>query len=147
MPFALSNILLTSSHAESYATANPDPEFGDVLSGALMARRTFHRDETLKSFIEVYDNSNLFPYSILFTQTIIDARDGHTIFTARDHRDIGPTTQGEVGGVPIDGQAQGFRIDMPLKGLTPGMYLLRASATSTGEGSKAQREIPFEVTD
>ena len=43
-------------------------------------------------------------------------------------------------------RANGFRADIPLKGWSPGHYVLEVEATASG-GVSARRSIPFDVTN
>ena len=107
-PFALSGILVTSSNAESFATANPDPELKEILSASPIVSRTFSREDTLTWFAEAYDNSSTAARSVLFETTVQDVRDGRTVFRARDQRSIQPGDKT---------RGQGLSTRMPLKDL------------------------------
>jgi VWFA-related protein len=136
MAFGMSGLLLTSSEAESFATANPDPQLLKVLASPPVARRRFSTVETLMSFVEVYDDSRQAARQIVLDLTVQDAANGGTIFATRDQRAI--DSRGAA--------TQGFSTEIPLKNWRPGIYVLHVRATSiTGEHS-AERELPFEVT-
>ncbi|HEY7442105.1 MAG TPA: VWA domain-containing protein [Vicinamibacterales bacterium] len=132
-PFALSGILLTSS-ADTFVTPNPDPELKDVISGPPVVTRRFSPLETLTLFAELYDNSTQATHTDTVVTTVRDARDGHTVFESRDQFEASSR-------VP----ALGHRKDIPLKGLSPGMYVLRVEATSSIGDQSMQREVMFEV--
>jgi hypothetical protein len=135
-PLALSGILLTSSNAESFQTANPDPELKEILSAAPIVSRTFSREDTLTWFVEAYDNSSTAARSVLFETTVQDVRDGRTVFRARDQRAIQPGDKT---------RGHGFSTRMALKDLSPGQYVLRVDASATPSGQSARRVVPFEV--
>ena len=133
--FALSGVLLTSSNAESFQTANPDPELKEILSASPIVSRTFSRADTLTWFAEAYDNSSS-DRSVVLETTVQDVRDGRTVFRARDERSIQPGDKT---------RGQGLSARMPLKDLTPGEYVLRVEANAAPSGHSAHREVPFEV--
>jgi len=133
--FALSGILLTSSSAESFQTANPDPELKEILSASPIVSRTFSREDTLTWFAEAYDNSST-DRSVLLETTVHDVSDGRTVFRARDERSIQPGDKT---------RGQGLSARMPLKDLSPGKYVLRVEASAAPSGRSAHREVPFEV--
>ena len=137
MPFGLSGILLTSSDAESFATANRGAQLTDALPAPPVVRRRFNPTETLTSFAEVYDNSSQAAREIHFVLSVVDGSDGRTVFMARDRRAIKALDKTVT---------QGFRTEIPLKDWKPGIYVLRAEATSTAGDQLAKREVPFEVT-
>ena len=121
MSFALSGILLTSSNAESFQTANPDPELKEILSASPIVSRTFSREDTLTWFAEAFHNSSTAARSILFETTIQDVRDGRTVFRARDERHIQPGDKT---------RGQGLSTRMALKDLSPSEYVLRVEASA-----------------
>jgi VWFA-related protein len=133
--FALSGILLTSSNAESFQTANPDPELKEILSASPIVSRTFSREDTLTWFAEAYDNSST-DRSVLLETTVHDVSDGRTVFRARDERSIQPGDKT---------RGQGLSARLPLKDLSPGKYVLRVEASATPSGRSAHRQVPFEV--
>ena len=134
-PFALSGIVITSSSADSFATANPDPELQAILAHAPVVTRTFDRNETLAWFAEAYDNVTMTERTIAFTTSVRKASDGQTVFEARDRRAL-------HAGDGVKGQ--GLRSELPLAQLAPGAYVLRVEATSVA-GASSSREVPFEV--
>lgn len=136
LPFAMSGVLLTSSTADSLATANPDPLLKDVLPAPPVVTRRFRSTETLTAFAEVYDNSSPAPHTINVVTSVQDARDGRTVFNASDRRVIEASKRAA---------AHGFRTEIPLKGLSPGMYVLRVEAGSTANDQSARRDVLFEV--
>ena len=137
--FTLSGLVLTSSYAASYATNAPDPELQDVLPGPPTANRRFTPEETLTSFMEVYDRSSERAHAIDYDATVWRGSDGRVVFNSRDRQAVRAGRRKEV-------HTHGFRTDVPLRDFRPGMYVLRVkAATSTGDHS-ALREVPFEVS-
>jgi VWFA-related protein len=133
---ALSGVLLSSSRADAFANANPDPELQGLLSSAPVVSRTFSRDDTLTWFVEAYENSSQSSRSILFETTVQGVQDGRTVFRARDERSIQPGDKT---------RGQGFSTRFPLKDLSPGQYVLRVDARATSSGQSVHRDVPFEV--
>ena len=136
MPFALSGVLLTSSAAESFATANQDADWTGLLPAPPVAVRVFSASDTLTWFVEAYDDSSLAPHDINYTATVEDANDGRTLAETRDTRTI------EAG---AGRQAHGFTTSYPLRDLDPGMYVLRVGASTTVGNHTARHDILFEV--
>ena len=135
-PFALSGIFLTSSSAESFATAGADATLGGLLPGPPVATRVFRLSETLTWFAEVHDNSSQ-AHAITYTTRVQDASDGREVFKSTDRRVVQPARTA---------QGQGFRAELPLRDLNPGKYVLQVEVESTLDGHWAQRELLFEVT-
>ena len=135
-PFALSGVLLTSSTAESFATANHSAEWSGLLPAPPVVMRTFSDSDTLTWFAEVYDNSTEAAHAINYTTTVQNAADGKKVTESRDNRVV---QAGERG------QALGFTTSLPLRDLRPGMYVLRVEASSTVGGHSARRDVLFEV--
>jgi hypothetical protein len=135
-PFTLSGILLTSSSAGIYTTANQDADWNGLLPAPPVVTRTFSPSDTLTWFAEVYDNTSQQAHAINYTTSIQDARDGRTLLTSRDNRVIQAGSRGI---------AQGFTTSLPLRDLTPGTYVLHVEATSTAAGQTASRDVLFEV--
>lgn len=135
-PFALSGVLLTSSVAGSFATANQDADWAGLLPSPPVVTRTFATSDTLTWFAEVYDNSSQAAHAVNFTTTVQDATDRRDVAQSRDNRVIQPGARG---------QAQGFTTSLPLRDFKPGMYVLRVEASSTVGGHSASRDVLFEV--
>ena len=136
MPFALSGVLLTSSEAELFATANEDADWTGLLPSPPVVTRTFSASETLTWFAEVYDDSSRAPHGILYTTTVQDATDGRTLGRSEDSRTIA---------AGAGRQAHGFTTSLPLGDFTPGPYVLRVAASSTIGDHSATQDILFEV--
>ena len=135
--FDLSGVLVTSTAAGNYATANPDAaELGDALPAPPVATRVFSAAETLAWFTEVYDRSSPAVHTIAFTTSVEDATSGRTVFESTDRREV-PASRTL--------QTHGFRSELPLRDLAPGRYVLRVEAASTMGEHRAQRELLFEI--
>jgi hypothetical protein len=137
LPMAMSGIALTSPSASRMVTANPDPEFKDVLPASPTARRDFPRSDILSLFAEVYDNQRT-PHRIAI-QTTVTADNGTVVFTSSDER-----SSDELGGAK--GGGFGHTATIPLKDLEPGRYVLAVRArTLLANGATASREVEFRV--
>jgi VWFA-related protein len=132
--FGLSGIVLTSSRADLLVTANPDPVLKDALPGSPIATRRFNTSETVSAYVEVYDAPRR-AGAVALAVRVRDAADGRKVFELNDRRD-GNTAD----------RVNGFRADVPLKGLSPGPYVLEVEATG-GAGASARRSIPFDVSN
>ncbi len=135
-PFALSGVLLTSSAAGSFATANQESDWNGLLPTPPVVTRTFAAADTLTWFAEVYDNSSRSAHTINYISTVLDAKDGRMLMEARDTRTVGADSKG---------LAQGFTTSLPLRDFTPGTYILRVEASPTMGNHSARRDILFEV--
>ncbi len=131
--FGLSGVLVTSSRADLLVTSNPDPLLKDALPSSPVATRLFSTTETLAIYAEVFGSSSL-GNAVSVSTTVQDARDGRTVFKASDRR----ATQ------PAD-RIHGFTTEVPLKTLTPGMYVLRVEASTNAGDQSARRDVLFEV--
>ena len=137
-PFALSGLVLTSTGAASMPTPRPDPQLAELFSTPPSATRVFHPQEIVSMFVELYSSASSSRHRVDFLATVRDASDGRTVFTLRDDRTIEPSDEP---------QALGYGFDVPLRDLTPGMYVLRAEAASRATDDLVYREVPFEIRD
>jgi hypothetical protein len=128
--FGLSGILLTSSN-DLFVTANPDPLLKEALPGSPTASRRFTTGETLSAYVEAYDAPRP-AGTVALVVTVRDATDGRKVFGSSDRRDAKSADR-----------VNGFRADIPLKGWSPGHYVLEVEATSGAAVSR--RSIPFEI--
>ena len=134
--FSLSGLLLTSSAAGAFVTPRPDAQLKELFPAPPIATRVFDRQQTIAFLTELYDNSNRSSHAVDFVVTVRDVNDGRTLFTMRDERTI------QAGTTP---RSEGYKGEIPLKDLTPGMYVLRVEATTRAGNQFAFREVPFEV--
>lgn len=135
-PLALSGLLVSSSEAGQLVTAYPDDAVKNLFPVAPIVRRKFSPSETLAAVAEVYvngRNGNQPPNAITFVTTVQDAQSGRDVFKTEDRQTPDPSDR-----------AIGFRTDVPLNDLAPGMYVLRVDAASNGV-AVGRREVLFEV--
>jgi len=136
-PLTMSGLLLSSVYAARMPTANPDPDFKEVLPTQPTAIRDFPRNDQLALFAEVYDNETKVPHRVSIKTTVI-ADDGKIVHTAEDERKS-EELKGARGGY-------GYATTIDTKALAPGRYVLRVEATSLlSNGGKAARELEFRI--
>jgi hypothetical protein len=136
-PLVLSGIAITARSSIRTPTANPDPQFKDVLPGAPTANREFPRGDTLALFAEVYDNQPTPPHRVSIASSIL-TDEGRELFAAADERSS-DELQGKKGGY-------GYTRELQLGDLQPGRYVLRVTARSlASNGGSATREVEFRI--
>ena len=133
----MSGVVVTAKSALRTPTANPDPQFKDVLPGAPTATRDFPRGDILAIFAEVYDNQPTPPHRVSIASSIL-TDDGRELFAAADERSS-DDLQGKKGGY-------GYTRELPLADLPAGRYVLRVTAHSLlGNNVTVARDVEFRV--
>ncbi len=136
-PLLMSGIAVSSAFGARVQTANPDPEFKDVLPASPVAIRDFPRGDTLSVFAEIYDNLRATAHRVSIKTTIL-ADDGSVVFSADDER-----RSEELGGST---GAYGHARTMSLKDVPAGRYVLRIEARALlSNGGTTSRELEFRV--
>ena len=134
---SMGGILLTASSAGRIPTANPDPDFKDILPGSPTAVRVFPAGDQLTLAVDVYDNKGGTPHRVEIS-TSVTADDGSVVYSAKDER-----RSEELKGVS---GTFGHVTVVPLKGLAPGRYVLKVEAQSLlSKDATAAREVEFTV--
>ncbi len=134
---ALGGLLLTSAYASRMPTANPDPDFKNILPGSPAAVREFPTGDQLALAIDIYDNKASTPHRV-DVRTSLTADDGKVVFSNREER----RTE-ELKGA---GGTFGHVATIPLNGVAPGRYVLRVDAQSSlSNATVAAREIEIRV--
>src|SRR5262245_56222860 len=134
---SMSGILLTSAFGSRVPTANPDPDFKQVLPAQPVAFREFPRGDNLALFVEVYDTQVKVAHRVAIKTTVLDDG-GKELFTTSDERKS-EELQGGKGGY-------GYHSTIETKDLSPGRYVLRVDAqTLLKDGGSAARELEFRV--
>ncbi len=136
-PLMMSGVVLTSAGASRTPTPKEDEEIKKVLPGQPTTQRTFVAGDDLVLFTEVYDNKPATPHTVDITSSIL-ADDGHVVYKTEDER-----KSSELGGVR---GGYGYTAEVPLKGVAPGLYVLRVEARSRLGGDPVTREVQFRVT-
>jgi VWFA-related protein len=134
---SMGGILITSAFAGRMPTANPDPDFKDILPASPTAVREFPSGDQLTLAVDVYDNKAATPHRVEI-RTSVTADDGAVVFSSKDER-----RSEELKGV---NGTYGHVTTVPLKGVAPGRYVLRVEAQSLlSKDATAAREIEFTI--
>jgi VWFA-related protein len=134
---AMGGLLLASAHAGRTPTANPDPDFKDILPAPPTTQREFPSGDELSLAIDVYDNRGMTPHRVEI-RTTLTADNGTVVFSSRDER-RSEELKGAIG-------TFGHVARVPLKDVAPGRYVLRVDAQSLlANGGSASREIELSV--
>jgi VWFA-related protein len=138
LPLSMSGLMLTSSRAGMVPTASGSAvaELQKILPGPPTLAREFQAGEELALFAEVYDTDTKAPHAVDIVTTV-RADEGREVFRREDQRQSAELKDGA--GFPCS-------LRIPLKGATPGLYVLRVEARSRlGKGPTAVREIQFRI--
>jgi VWFA-related protein len=135
VPFAMSGLALTSASAARTPTAAPDPELKDLLPGPPIAVREFPTGDRLVLYTEVYDGEAAKPHGVDITTTLT-ADEGRVLFTTTEERKS-TELEGPRGGY-------GYRAEVPLANVAPGLYVLQVEARSR-LGPVAARQVLLKV--
>lgn len=135
-PLTMSDIALTSQLSGVAPTIRPKDPLEKILPGPLTSYREFTPSDELALFAEIYDNvKQAHKTEIVAT---VKAEGGTQVFQTREERDSADL-KGSAGGY-------GFETRIPLKQLTPGLYVLRVEATTQiGDRATTARELVFRV--
>jgi VWFA-related protein len=134
---AMGGILLTSAYASRIPTANPDPDFKNILPGSPSAVRVFPTGDELALAVDVYDNKPSTPHRVEI-RTVLTGDDGKVVFNTREER----KTE-ELKGA---GGTYGHVAKVPLTGVAPGRYVLKVEAQSSlSNTTVASREVEITV--
>ena len=136
-PISMSGVMLTAASAQQLMTAKVDQDLAQVLPAPATAAREFPVGDTLAVFAEVYDNAPK-PTHIVDIKTSVLADDGRVVFNTAEERSS-DELQGKPGGY-------GFRAQIPLKDVRPGLHVLRVEARSRASNdAPVVREVMFTV--
>jgi len=136
-PLSMSGLVLSSSRANATPSANTDEEVRRILPGPPTTARAFSGDEELALLAEVYDNQGAIPHRVDIVTTV-QTNEGRVLFTHAEER-----SSSEFGG---KSGGYGYTTRVPLKGLAPGLYLLRVEARSRlGRSPTTTREVQFRI--
>jgi len=136
-PVALSHVLVTSRAAAQAMTTRPDPELKDRLSLPPTALRDFDRQDVLTAFSEVYYNRDGATEPVILTTSVVN---GSGVASFRSEETV------EAFAFEPKRHSWTHRVEIPLKDLTAGPYVLRIEARIRGGArTTVLREIPFFV--
>ncbi len=139
-PLTMSGLLLTSSLAGQMPTVPAGPDNGPrkMLSGPPTVSREFQSLEEIALVAEIYDNEARTPHRVDIATTL-RSDDGREVYKHADERESSELGGGKGG--------YGYTARVPLKGLSPGLYVLKVEARSRlGKGAAASREVQIRVT-
>jgi VWFA-related protein len=137
-PLSLSGLALVSAAAAATPTAGVFEPLKGVLPAPATTLREFVPQDTLSVVGEVYDTETKVAHTVIVTTSVADEA-GVVVFKSEQKRD----TEVQSGLRPFSFPHKTF---VPLKGLSPGRYVLRVEAHSLlAKGASAAREIPFTV--
>jgi VWFA-related protein len=138
-PLTMSGVVMSSALASQVRTAfaSPDDFIRKALPGPPTVSREFRVGEEVAFVAEVYDNDPKTPHTVDIT-TSLQTDDGRVVYSHEDQR-----SSKELGG-SIGGY--GHQETIPLKGMAPGLYVLKVEArTRLGKGFAASREVQFRI--
>lgn len=139
-PLTMSGILVSSSLAGQTPTiaGGGNDDLLKALPGPPTVSREFRSSEELAILAEVYDNETKTPHRVDIT-TSLRSDDGREVYKHADEH-----ASSEIGG---RGGGYGHTARVPLKGLSPGLYVLKVEARSRlAKGATVSREVQFRVT-
>ena len=136
-PLTMSGVALTSAMSGAAPTIRPKDPLEKLLPGPLTTYREFPQVDELALFTEIYDNVKQ-PHKTEIVATV-RAEGGTSVFETREEHDSSELA-GAAGGY-------GFQARVPLKGLAPGLYVLRIEATARiNDRPTASQETVFRVS-
>ncbi len=136
-PLSMSGVVLTSRAAAGRPTPTTDAALKDILPAPPTAVRDFVSADTITAFAEVYDTQAQTPHRVDITATV-KADGGKAVFSQTEERATSEL-QGARGGF-------GYRVEIPLKDLQPGSYVLTVEGRSRLSGNPTvKQDIPFRV--
>ena len=118
---SISGIALTSATSSVVPTARPKDPLAKMLPGPMTTYRDFVAGDELALFVEIYDNSSKAAHKVEI-EASLKSEGGQSVFTTREERDSSELAGGPGG--------YGFTARVPLKGVAPGLYVLRVQGTS-----------------
>ena len=129
-------LLVSGTRARQMPSANRDDRVLRALGGSPPTTgRVFQRDETLSAYAEVIDVGAATRRDVELVTIVRDARD----------RDIVHSVRPNASDRAEPGHSFPYAIDIPLRTLPPGRYLLRVEARAAGTPEPVVREVRFEV--
>ena len=133
---AISGVVVGSTHGGRLASAVVDAPLTQALGGRPPSLdRSFARDETLSAYAEVIDAGAGAPRDVALVTIVRDSSGRDVVRSAQ------PRANARVG----PGEPFAYAVDLPLKSLAPGAYLLRVEAQAAGLAGPVVREVPFTV--
>ncbi len=136
-PMSISSLALTSAGSSMAPTARPKDPLAKLLPAPLTSYRDFLQADELAIFTEVYEAAPGVAHKVAISLTM-KAEGGQTVFETREERD-----SSELGG---GSGGYGFSARIPLKGIAPGLYVVRVEAQArSGDRPIVSRETVVNV--
>ena len=135
-PLIMSGLVLTSAGASRTPAVEEDADLKKVLPAQPTTIREFAATDQLALFTEVYDNRGATPHTVDIATTI-RSDTGTVVFKTEDAR-----RSDELGGAR---GGYGYTAQVPLKGLAPGLYVLRVEARSRLGGEPVAHETAIRI--
>jgi hypothetical protein len=139
LPLSMSGLVLTSSLAGVVPTAGGAvvDDLRKVLPGPPTVVREFKAGEEMALMAEVYEGQTAVPHGIDIT-TSIRTDDGREVYSHEDRRDSAELAGGR-------GRLS-YTARVPLKGLSPGLYVMRVEARSRlGQSPPVGHDVQFRI--
>ena len=132
---AMSGLVMTSVDAAHTPTARFDERMHDVLPAPPTTTRAFRNDGAIALFAEVYERGSVPRHDVAMTARVKDDT-GRVVFERNDVRSVDELKRSKGG----------YSLQISLRQLPPGDYLLQLQAESRDAGSRpAAREVAFHV--
>jgi VWFA-related protein len=133
---AMTPLLVSGTRARQVPSANRDDRVLHALGGSPpTTSRVFRRDETLSAYAEVTDVGAATRRDVELVTIVRDARE----------RDLVHSVRPNASDRAEPGRSFPYAIDIPLRTLPPGQYVLRVEARAAGTPEPVVREVRFEV--
>ena len=136
-PLTMSGLLLTAEEGGQVPNPRPDEELKKMLPASAIAAREFAPSDELTLLAEIYDNKAGQPHKVVIATTL-QTDDGRVVLRQDEERSTSEldATRGGFGYVPT----------IPLRGLAPGLYVLKVAARSTlSPDAVVSREIQLKI--
>jgi hypothetical protein len=136
-PLSMSGVVLTSTNAAAVPTPRPDPELAALLRQPPTGSRNFVADETVTAAFALYANPRKATGTVDVTTTLRD--EGGQVRFSHD-------TEASEAELRAAMNGYGYVVEVPLKDIPPGPYMLRIEAVSRLRDVPAMvRELPINV--
>ena len=126
---SMSGVSLTAASQDAMPTVMGKDPLANVLPGPPVATREFGRDDVLAFFTEFYENLPDAPPHVVDLATTVRDADGRIVFEHREERSS-TDLQGAGGGY-------GYGLQIPLRDMTPGTYVVRVEGRSRADDPDA----------
>lgn len=134
---ALTGVVVGSSRGGRLPSATIDAPLTRALGGIPPTlARSFAQNETVSAYAEVVDAGASAARDVALLTVVRDAAG----------RDVVRSPQPRANARVAPGEPFAYAVDLPLKALAPGHYVLRVEALAAGAAAPVAREVPFEVT-